>query len=333
MNSLSCFDVNNEKLRSLTQWDYDVTIIIGGAPTSPVPEIRFSNIKMKESIPVAPEVDGNTLRVVVPNEVLQFPLPIQILLFYKYETGDAKTEYRIAIPVSPAAKPAGYAYTPIEVASYKNLDDRVSALEDGSSAGGANGGAFTKSYVVQDTEPENHNVLWVDTSDDTNIPGQPGPSGRGIADVSQTAGDGTPGTVDTYTITYTDGTTSTFAVRNGTDGDDYELNDDDIQEIARQAAELVEKVMGGEEYAKMPTFEQIMLVANGQTEGVSITSEGTSDTPVMHLYGTYGDEPVVVRNVAPPVTGADAVPLGWLEEYLPEKVQIYVDEVILGGAW
>ena len=48
--------------------------------------------------------------------------------------------------------------------------------------------------------------------------GSEGPSGRGIKSVSRTSGDGTPGTSDTYTITYTDLTTSTFIVYNGKDG-------------------------------------------------------------------------------------------------------------------
>lgn len=50
--------------------------------------------------------------------------------------------------------------------------------------------------------------------------GSPGDPGRGIESVVRTAGSGEAGTVDTYTITYTDGTTSTYQVRNGADGKD-----------------------------------------------------------------------------------------------------------------
>lgn len=50
--------------------------------------------------------------------------------------------------------------------------------------------------------------------------GAPGDPGRGIASVERTSGNGAAGTVDTYTITYTDGTTSTYQVRNGADGKD-----------------------------------------------------------------------------------------------------------------
>lgn len=49
------------------------------------------------------------------------------------------------------------------------------------------------------------------------IPSVTGDDGRGISSVAKT---GASGLVDTYTITYTDGTTSTFTVTNGQDGDD-----------------------------------------------------------------------------------------------------------------
>lgn len=44
-----------------------------------------------------------------------------------------------------------------------------------------------------------------------------GQDGRGIVSIEKT---GTEGLVDTYTITYTDGTTSTYTVSNGEDGED-----------------------------------------------------------------------------------------------------------------
>ncbi len=48
--------------------------------------------------------------------------------------------------------------------------------------------------------------------------GPTGATGRGIASVVRTSGTGAPGTTDTYTITYSDATTSTFGVYNGADG-------------------------------------------------------------------------------------------------------------------
>lgn len=50
--------------------------------------------------------------------------------------------------------------------------------------------------------------------------GQTGADGNGIVSITKT---GTSGLVDTYTITYTDGTTSSFTVTNGQDGDGNEF--------------------------------------------------------------------------------------------------------------
>lgn len=52
----------------------------------------------------------------------------------------------------------------------------------------------------------------------TGSPGADGDDGRSIVSVVRTSGTGTAGTTDTYTITYSDSTTSTFSVYNGADG-------------------------------------------------------------------------------------------------------------------
>lgn len=48
--------------------------------------------------------------------------------------------------------------------------------------------------------------------------GDTGDTGNGIASIERTSGTGAAGTTDTYTITMTDGSTSTFQVYNGADG-------------------------------------------------------------------------------------------------------------------
>lgn len=52
------------------------------------------------------------------------------------------------------------------------------------------------------------------------LKGQPGQDGRGITSILKTSGDGTPGSTDTYTISYGENSTSTFTVYNGKDGKD-----------------------------------------------------------------------------------------------------------------
>lgn len=53
---------------------------------------------------------------------------------------------------------------------------------------------------------------------DQGIQGEPG---AGIQSIDRTGGDGSPGTVDTYTITMTDGSEATFSVYNGADGTSF----------------------------------------------------------------------------------------------------------------
>ena len=67
-----------------------------------------------------------------------------------------------------------------------------------------------------------------------------GKDGRGILSFARTSGSGTAGSLDTYTITYTDNTTDTFTVYNGKNGSDYVLTDEDKQAIANLAAALVD---------------------------------------------------------------------------------------------
>ena len=64
-----------------------------------------------------------------------------------------------------------------------------------------------------------------------------GEDGRGIVSIERTSGTGAAGTIDTYTITYSDETTSTFEVRNGSD---YVLTEADKTEIAEMAADMVD---------------------------------------------------------------------------------------------
>lgn len=51
--------------------------------------------------------------------------------------------------------------------------------------------------------------------------GPQGETGTGVQSIERTAGDGSPGTTDTYTITMTDGSTAVFTVYNGADGTSF----------------------------------------------------------------------------------------------------------------
>lgn len=72
--------------------------------------------------------------------------------------------------------------------------------------------------------------------------GDTGDAGNGIVSVVRTSGTGAPGTTDTFTITYTDTTTSTFNVYNGQDGigaiNDNTMSDTTLWSSNKIASEL-----------------------------------------------------------------------------------------------
>lgn len=119
--SITLHDVNGERVDSLTQWDYDITIKIIGVKIEPLPEVRYSNKNSVRSIRVDTTVVDNVVVSKIPNELLQECSPVDIQLVYQYGSGDSKTEYRFVIPVSPAKKPDGYVYTPTELKSLADL--------------------------------------------------------------------------------------------------------------------------------------------------------------------------------------------------------------------
>lgn len=106
----------------------------------------------------------------------------------------------------------------------------VSAINEAAQSGGKDGGYYAPSV------DSGGNLTW--TASKAGMPqvsganikgpkgdtGQQGPAGAdggkgvGIASIARTSGTGAAGTTDTYTITLTDGSTSTFTVYNGKDG-------------------------------------------------------------------------------------------------------------------
>lgn len=78
-------------------------------------------------------------------------------------------------------------------------------------------------YVLEGGEtaadiPEDANIALFPTGESITLA-----DGRGISTIERTSGDGSAGSLDTYTITYTDNTTSTFSVRNGIDGQIFNI--------------------------------------------------------------------------------------------------------------
>ena len=93
------------------------------------------------------------------------------------------------------------------------LDAEIEEIRSMTASGGI---AITTTPITgghQITITDANGVKTIDIMD-----GNKGEAGRGISSIVRTDGMGEPGTIDTYTITYTDDTTSTFTVYNGVDG-------------------------------------------------------------------------------------------------------------------
>lgn len=84
-------------------------------------------------------------------------------------------------------------------------------------------GSAGDAWSVGEAEPYDVYIWDVDKAAWANIgplAGAKGEPGVGIAQIARTAGDGSAGSVDTYTISYSDGTSTTYMVRNGANGKD-----------------------------------------------------------------------------------------------------------------
>ena len=85
------------------------------------------------------------------------------------------------------------------------------------------------------------------------IQGIQGLTGNGVASIIRTTGDGSPGTTDTYTITYTDDTTTTFTVYNGQDyQQDFPASWDEIRNLGRQG-KIAQYFQIGDQFAVQST--------------------------------------------------------------------------------
>lgn len=152
---IELYDINGKKINKLTQWDHDVKIEVRGIATDPIPEIRYSNRKSRNAMCLDAEVRDGAIWSKIPDELLQDPYIITMHICYAYPSGDTKSEYYHMLFVKASAKPNDYAYTPTEVKTWYELDERIKVLENMSRGG----------FVVSDTPPQDTSLLWIDTSD------------------------------------------------------------------------------------------------------------------------------------------------------------------------
>ena len=95
---------------------------------------------------------------------------------------------------------------------YESLDSLKNAVPD-PEAGDSFGVGAAPPYDIYTWDAVKRQ--WVNNG---SIQGPRGETGNGIQSIRKTAGNGAPGTTDTYTITMTDGTSAAFSVYHGADG-------------------------------------------------------------------------------------------------------------------
>lgn len=105
------------------QWDHDITLTI----TEPedVPEVHFRWGNRAVPFPVENQ------QVEIPPELMQLPQDIVLWAYTPDHTMDMAK-----IPLKQRPKPSDYAYTPTEIKTWEQLDERIKALEDGGGVAG-----------------------------------------------------------------------------------------------------------------------------------------------------------------------------------------------------
>ena len=109
--NITCYDIDGNLLKTLTQWDINQKIVINNLSLTNTPEVHFCNTHSELALVGESTYSDGTLTTEVPNILLQENLPIIVYIYVPKGDGSAKTTYSIRIPVNPRPKPADYEYS------------------------------------------------------------------------------------------------------------------------------------------------------------------------------------------------------------------------------
>jgi len=114
--------------------------------------------------------------------------------------------------------------------------------------------------------------------------GDTGPTGNGISNITRTSGNGAAGTTDTFTITYTNGSTTTFQVYNGTNG----TNGRGITSIVRSSGNGTAGTTDTYTINYTDSTTSTFNVVNGAngTNGQGVPAGGTANQVLSKIDGT-----------------------------------------------
>lgn len=126
--------LKDEKESFLYQWDLGRDVVITPKAGYHVDSVEYWN-GTTELAPegVIREEDGLIVSE-IPNEFLQSENSIHVRAVMR-DGDDRRIIKREILTVIPCAKPAGYIYTPTEIKTWNELDERLKKLEEGGAVG------------------------------------------------------------------------------------------------------------------------------------------------------------------------------------------------------
>lgn len=147
----------------------------------------------------------------------------------------------------------------------------------------------------------------------TGATGAKGDPGSSIQKIERTAGTGAAGTTDTYTITLTDGTTSTFQVYNGADGTGSGDMSKSVYDTENKNTDIFKYV--DEKLEDVPTPDDL----------VTVLGSGSIDMPE-----TLGPGPYIIEFTDeddPPISGAEVTYTNTTSGLTATNAQAAIDEL------
>ena len=115
---------------SLYQWDINQTLNIVGLNLTTAPEVHFANANMERAIVRQSTRNKDTITVIIPNSLLQEPLPIKAYIGV-YEGETFKVIESIKIPVIPKERPTDYKFEDDggDIYSYNEILNKINPNE------------------------------------------------------------------------------------------------------------------------------------------------------------------------------------------------------------
>lgn len=120
----------------LFQWDIGRSVCYTPDPGVEVNELHFAHQGDAKALVREVAAEGGTYTTEIPNILLQSGKPVRVWAVYAEEGSRHNVEQHV-LPVRKREKPADYIYTEAEVLTWKELDKRLKAVEEGG-IGGAN---------------------------------------------------------------------------------------------------------------------------------------------------------------------------------------------------